>query len=112
MKAGHKEDEDMAHSEAFYKKPEECHYSFFQHKECEFFPCHKTDRPEDFNCLFCYFPLYALGDKCKGNFRYTENGVKDCSQCLVPHNRKSYSYIISRYPELMELAKRREEAHE
>ena len=28
----------MAHSEAFYKKPEECHYSFFQHKECEFFP--------------------------------------------------------------------------
>ena len=75
----------MAHSEAFYKKPEECHYSFFQHKECEFFPCHKTDRPEDFNCLFCYCPLYALGDKCKGNFRYTENGVKDCSGCMVPH---------------------------
>ncbi len=71
----------MAHSEAFYKKPEECHYSFFQHKECEFFPCHKTDHPEDFNCLFCYCPLFALGKKCKGNFRYTENGVKDCSNC-------------------------------
>ena len=28
---------------------------------------------------------------------------------MVPHNRKSYSYIISRYPELMELAKRKEE---
>ena len=98
----------MAHSEAFYKKPEECHYSFFQHKECEFFPCHKTEHPEDFNCLFCYCPLYALGDKCKGNFRYTENGVKDCSGCMVPHNRKSYSYIISRYPELMELAKKKE----
>ena len=28
----YKEDESMAHSEAFYKKPEECHYSFFQHK--------------------------------------------------------------------------------
>ena len=67
----------MAHSEAFYKKPEECHYSFFQHKECEFFPCHKTDHPEDFNCLFCYCPLFALGKKCKGNFRYTETGVKD-----------------------------------
>ena len=75
----------MAHSEAFYKKPEECHYSFFQHKECEFFPCHKTDHPEDFNCLFCYCPLFALGKKCKGNFRYTENGVKDCSNCLIPH---------------------------
>ena len=112
MRAETKEDEAMAHSEAFYKKPEECRYSFFQHKECEFFPCHPTDHPEDFNCLFCYCPLYALGEKCKGNFRYTENGIKDCSACLVPHNRKSYSYIISRYPELMELAKRKDEPRE
>ena len=51
-------------------KPEECHYSFFQHTQCEFFPCHKTAKPEDFNCLFCYCPLYALGDKCGGNFAY------------------------------------------
>ena len=39
-------------------------YTFFQHKECEFFPCHKTNKPEDFNCLFCYCPLYALGNQC------------------------------------------------
>ena len=32
-------------------------YKFFQHKDCEFFPCHKTNKPEDFNCLFCYCPL-------------------------------------------------------
>ncbi len=102
----------MAHSEAFYKKPEECHYSFFQHKECEFFPCHKTDRPEDFNCLFCYCPLFGLGDRCGGNFRYTDKGIKDCSQCLVPHGRKSYSYIISRFPEMMEVARRRETPRE
>ena len=76
--------------EAFYKKPEECKYSFFQHKECEFFPCHKTDKPEDFNCLFCYCPLYALGKKCKGNYSYTENGIKDCSRCLVPHGRETH----------------------
>ena len=44
-------------------------YRFFQHSACEFFPCHKTDRPEDFNCLFCYCPLYALGRRCGGNFR-------------------------------------------
>lgn len=90
--------------EAFYKKPEECKYSFFQHKESEFFPCHKTDKPEDFNCLFCYCPLYALGKKCKGNYSYTENGIKDCSRCLVPHGRGSYSYIIGRFSELSELA--------
>ena len=38
-------------------------FKFFQHKECEYFPCHKTSNKENFNCLFCYCPLYALGDK-------------------------------------------------
>ena len=36
-------------------------YAFFQHRACEFFPCHKGVPEEDFNCLFCYCPLYALG---------------------------------------------------
>ena len=90
----------------YTKKPEECAYSFTQHTACEFFPCHKTGHPEDFNCLFCYCPLYTLGSKCGGNFRYMENGVKDCSNCLLPHGRGSYSYVISKFPELMELAKK------
>ena len=50
-------------------------YKFFSHTECEFFPCHKTDNEESFNCLFCYCPLYALGKECGGNFSYTENGI-------------------------------------
>lgn len=80
-------------------------YSFFCHKECEFFPCHETKDPENFNCLFCYCPLYALGSKCGGNFKYTENGVKDCSNCMLPHKRKNYGYIMGKYNEIMELAK-------
>ncbi len=87
------------------KAPEECCYSFTQHKTCEFFPCHKVDREEDFNCLFCYCPLYALGSQCGGNFKYLENGVKDCSDCLVPHGRGSYSHVMSKFPLLKELAK-------
>ena len=51
----------MEKCEALSTKPEECRYSFFQHTACEFFPCHETAHPEDFNCLFCYCPLYALG---------------------------------------------------
>ena len=43
-------------------------YDFFQNKECEYFPCHKNADKESFNCLFCYCPLYCLGDKCGGNF--------------------------------------------
>ena len=68
-------------------------YSFFSHKNCEFFPCHKGADPNDFNCLFCYCPLYALGDKCGGNFRYTDKGIKDCTNCMLPHKRKNYGYV-------------------
>ena len=56
-------------------------YDFFQNRECEYFPCHTGLDPEEFNCLFCYCPLYALKDKCGGNFRYTKNGIK----CNVYH---------------------------
>ena len=54
-------------------------YDFFQHKSCEYFPCHKGADPETFSCLFCYCPLYPLGDACGGNFTYTADGLKDCS---------------------------------
>lgn len=81
-------------------------YSFFSHRECEYFPCHKTKDPDNFNCLFCYCPLYALGDQCGGNFKYTENGIKDCTNCLLPHKRENYDYITGRYKDLMKLAAR------
>ena len=85
------------------------HYSFFQHRECEFFPCHETDDPENFTCLFCYCPLYALGRGCGGNFRYVESGVKDCTNCRIPHERENYRKILSRYGEIMELVRERDE---
>ena len=94
----------MTKKDALRTSPGECNYSFFSHTACEFFPCHKTDRPEDFNCLFCYCPLYALGDRCGGAFAYTEKGIKDCSRCLVPHNRESYARIIARFGDLSAIA--------
>ena len=72
------------------------HYKFFQNKECEYFPCHKTDKPEDFNCLFCYCPLYHLGENCGGNFYITENGVKSCVNCLRPHKKENYEEIVKK----------------
>ena len=83
---------------------EDKEFSFTQHTKCEYFPCHKTEHPEDFNCLFCYCPLYALGDKCGGNFRYLEEGTKDCSNCLVPHSRKAYGIVTSHFEDLKQLA--------
>ena len=80
-------------------------FKFFQHRQCEFFPCHETEDEENFNCLFCYCPLYALGEGCGGNFKITENGVKDCSDCMVPRKRGNYDYICSRFKEIVELTK-------
>ena len=83
------------------------HYDFFQNKECEYFPCHRDADPDRFNCLFCFCPLYALGENCGGNFTYTENGIKDCSACLKPHRRENYEKIMEMMPQVMELAKKK-----
>ncbi|MFZ7102422.1 MAG: cysteine-rich small domain-containing protein [Peptococcaceae bacterium] len=80
-------------------------YSFFINTKCEAFPCHPTDNTEDFNCLFCYCPLYTLGDKCGGNFKYMPNGVKDCSGCTIPHRRDNYGMITERFDEIVEMMK-------
>lgn len=85
-------------------------YDFFQNSACEFFPCHECADPEKFSCLFCYCPLYALGDKCGGNFTYTKEGIKDCSNCLIPHRRENYLRIMAKMGDVLELAKKKEEA--
>ncbi len=83
------------------------HYSFFQNKDCEYFPCHATTHPEHFNCLFCYCPLYALGDNCGGNFTYLDCGIKDCSGCLRPHRADSYDAVTGKLCEVIELVRKK-----
>ena len=60
-------------------------FSFFQHRDCEYFPCHTGVAEEEFNCLFCYCPLYCLGENCGGDFVYLEDGTKSCLNCAFPH---------------------------
>lgn len=81
------------------------HYKFFQNHKCEYFPCHKTENSKNFNCLFCYCPLYALKDQCGGNFKYLENGIKDCSGCMIPHSDKGYEHIMAHIKEVIALGK-------
>ena len=83
-------------------------YDFFQNSACEYFPCHKCADTESFSCLFCYCPLYALGDQCGGNFTYTKEGIKDCSSCLIPHRRDNYEKIMEKMAAVIELAKKKE----
>ena len=81
------------------KKTSKKNYRFFQNLKCEMFPCHQVSDEENFNCLFCYCPLYFLGDKCGGNFKYTEKGIKSCINCNYPHKKENYKKLIGRLKE-------------
>ena len=82
-------------------------YDFFQNRDCEYFPCHEGGDPATFSCLFCYCPLYCLGQDCGGSFRYTESGIKDCSGCLRPHLRENYGKILEKMPQVLDLARKK-----
>ena len=73
---------------------------FFQNRNCEFFPCHSCSDVDNFNCLFCYCPLYTLGDKCDGDFVITEGNVKDCSNCTRCHEPDFREYVIKRFGDI------------
>jgi len=81
-------------------------YRFFNNKECQYFPCHKVKNEDEFNCLFCYCPLYLM-EECGGNHSYHKN-VKDCSKCMIPHSVKGYDYINKK---LMEVFNEKREAY-
>ena len=69
-------------------------HRFFENRGCKYFPCHKG--LGDFNCLFCYCPLYTRED-CPGSPNYLERGgrrLKDCTGCTFPHIPENYDVII------------------
>ena len=82
-------------------------FQFVQNSSCEYFPCHKTNDLDNFNCLFCFCPLYALGDRCGGNFSYTKEGLKDCSGCMLPHYKGNYDKIMGKMELVLDLAKKK-----
>ncbi len=79
---------------------------FFQNRECPHFPCHEGVAEEDFNCLFCYCPLYMLGKRCGGNCTYMEKGIKSCKDCTFPHRIENYERITGRFGEIAAAVRR------
>jgi len=45
----------------------ESSYKFYNNKGCHYLPCHKVNNVDEFNCMFCYCPLYFF-DECGGNY--------------------------------------------
>ena len=69
-------------------------YRFFENKECKYFPCHKG--LEEFNCLFCYCPMYPIKD-CPGIPQFVEKkgkNIKVCTNCTFPHQPENYDRIV------------------
>ncbi len=78
---------------------EEGSTSFFVNRACRSFPCH--DVPEnEFNCMFCYCPLYDVKD-CGGEYFYNDKGIKNCKDCGFPHFRDNYPKVIKKLKEKM-----------
>lgn len=73
-------------------------YKFFQHRSCEYFPCHANVDINKFNCLFCYCPLYTITE-CGGNNIFN-NGIKICTNCKVPHLENGYDFIVNKLIEI------------
>ena len=81
----------------------EASYRFFANKACKYYPCHEG--MEEFNCLFCYCPLYGR-ERCPGNPEYIlkkETGkdggeyvrkIKSCMNCTFPHDAKNYDVMM------------------
>ena len=73
----------------------ESSYKYFKNTDCKYFPCHKG-LSDDFNCLFCYCPMYSMPN-CPGSKTYIEkNGkkIKVCTDCTFPHRPENYDKII------------------
>lgn len=69
-------------------------YRFFENRACKYFPCHEG--LDNFNCLFCYCPLYPR-EHCPGKPEYKEkNGrtLKICTNCTFPHQPENYDVIM------------------
>jgi len=70
-------------------------YNYFENHNCCFYPCH-PDSIYGHNCMFCRCPLYhdddCIGIK-NGDGVMLDNGIKDCSQCVYPHEYKNAEYL-------------------
>jgi len=63
--------------------------------------CHDGVSEDDFNCLFCYCPLYAYSD-CGGSYITLEDGTKDCSRCTKNHDKHSWKFVVNKLREVNE----------
>ena len=68
--------------------------NFRKTKAVNIFPVTKP-LTKKISIVFCYCPLYALKGDCGGNY-FKNNGIKDCSNCLIPHLDGGYEKVMAK----------------
>ncbi len=68
------------------------HHKVITNHKCEYYPCHEIDEDIQFNCLFCFCPLYFI--PCPGNYKRLPNGLKDCMDCTLPHEGEASWHLM------------------
>ena len=81
----------------------ENNHKYFNNHNCKYYPCHSQSEDNNFNCLFCYCPLYHMEDQCGGNLKYVKN-TKICVECHLPHVPDYYDVIIGKLKEMRKRA--------
>ena len=70
-------------------------------KNAEYFPCHKRADRDNFNCLFCYCPLYVLGIAAEGSFRIFPTGIRTAVNVCTRIYGRIMKKITGRYSEIL-----------
>ncbi len=81
----------------------------FTNKSCPYYPCHVETEGQKYNCMFCFCPLYTLGEECGGDFTYTSSGIKDCSPCTLPHEgEEGWQHVMRNIGKVAEKARQKQ----
>ena len=48
----------------------------------------------------------------RGNFCYTESGIKNCVNCMFPHRKENYDRVIARFGDIVRKMQESEKEHE
>lgn len=70
-------------------------YKYFKNKDCKYFPCHKG-LSDDFNCLFCYCPMYSMPN-CPGSKTYIEKNGKKSRYAQIVRFHTDRKIMIKSY---------------
>lgn len=70
------------------ERPKTTHYQFFCNRECEYFPCHKMQDPDNFTAFFATAHYTALWQKSGGRFATFQMEIKTAQIVLFRINEK------------------------